>query len=221
MAKDKRRNGNFDPTRVLTGSGAGQSRLSFPPNSVIYAQGSHADAMFYVESGHVKISNISPSGKEAVIAIREPGEFFGTRCLVGKRHASATALTACSVVRVTTPTLIRLLREEPDFAVTFATYLVQRSVGDQDNLVDHLTNPAEKRLARALLRLAGDANGESGYPLTIPTPINQGILANMIGTTRPRVSVFMNKFKRQGFIEYDRKGRVNVRKSLHNTLSPN
>jgi CRP/FNR family transcriptional regulator, cyclic AMP receptor protein len=123
----------------------------------------------------------------------------------------------CSVVRVTTSALIRLLREEPDFAVTFATYLVGQSIQDQENLVDHLTNRAEKRLARALLQLAGHVEGAD--PLPISTPLSQAILANTIGTTRSRVNFFMNNFKRQGFIEYDRDGRVNVRDSLRRAMS--
>jgi CRP/FNR family transcriptional regulator, cyclic AMP receptor protein len=214
MARDKRRKAPFD---VLTGSGPGQSRERFAPPQVIYTQGSTSDAAFYVESGWIKIGIVSPSGKEAVVAIRGPGELFGTRCLVARRTATTTALTPCSLIRVTTAALTRLIREEPDFAVSFAIYLVHQSIDDHENLVDHLTNPAEKRLARALLLLANRGSGSDSR--TIPTPINQGILANMIGTTRPRVSFFMNKFKKQGFIEYDRQGRVNVRSTLRNALA--
>jgi CRP-like cAMP-binding protein len=183
---------------------------------VIYVQDDAADACFYVESGWVKISTLAPNGKEAVIAIRREGEFFGTRCLVAKRTASTTALTACSLVRMTTSALVRLLREEPDFAVMFATYLVGQSINDQESLVDHLTNPAEKRLARALLQLAGHVDGADPQPIS--KPINQGILANMIGTTRSRVNFFMNNFKRQGFIDYDRYGRVHVRDALRQAM---
>lgn len=159
---------------------------------------------------------MSESGKEAVVAIRGPGEFFGTRCLVDRRTGMAAALTACSLIRVTTSALIRLLREEPNFAVMFATYLVKQSIRDQENLVDHLTNPAEKRLARTLLQLANYV--DSGDPRSISTPINQGMLANMIGTTRPRVSFFMNKFRRQGLIEYTRDGGLTVRDGLRRYL---
>jgi CRP/FNR family cyclic AMP-dependent transcriptional regulator len=216
MASDQRRKGLFDPTTVLTGHGSGQSRKRYAPLQVIYVQDDAADACFYVESGWVKISTLAPNGKEAVIAIRREGEFFGTRCLVAKRTASTTALTACSLVRMTTSALVRLLREEPDFAVMFATYLVGQSINDQESLVDHLTNPAEKRLARALLQLAGHVDGADPQPIS--KPINQGILANMIGTTRSRVNFFMNNFKRQGFIDYDRYGRVHVRDALRQAM---
>jgi CRP-like cAMP-binding protein len=127
--------------------------------------------------------------------------------------AAVTALTACSLIRLTTSGLVRMLREKPDFAVAFTTYLVAQSIHDQESLVDHLTNRAEKRLARALLLLTGRGGG------VIATPINQGILASMIGTTRPRISYFMNKFKKQGFIQYDRLGRVNVHNSLRSVLA--
>ena len=217
MAKEKRSKNLFAFEKVLTGHGAGQSREQYPALQDIYVQGGYADACFYIEKGWVKIATVSPNGKEAVVAIRHEGEFVGTRCLISKRTATATALTACSVVRVTTSALIRLLREEPNFAVTFATYLVSQSIQDQESLVDHLTNPAEKRLARALLQLAGHVEGAD--PLPISTPLNQGILASMIGTTRSRVNFFMNNFKRQGFIDFDRYGRVNVRDTLRQAMS--
>jgi CRP/FNR family transcriptional regulator, cyclic AMP receptor protein len=216
MAKDKRRKSAFDPATLLTGRGAGQSRVSFVPDQVVYPQGSHADAMFYVESGRVKISVVSPTGKEAVVGIRREGEFFGARCLIDRRTGTATALTACSLIRVTKSALTRLLREAPDFAVMFATFLVQQSINDQESIVDHLTNPAEKRLARTLLQLATIAEGEGPHPIS--TPISQAVLASMIGTTRSRVSFFMNKFKRQGFLTYDRHGQVSVRNALRSAL---
>jgi CRP/FNR family transcriptional regulator, cyclic AMP receptor protein len=216
MAKDKRKPTNFDPKTLVTGRGAGQSRVTFAPNQVIYTQGDSGDAAYYIESGWVKITSVSPSGKEAVIAIRGEGEFFGTRCLVARRTGTTTTLTACSVIRVTTSALTRLLREEPDFAVMFAKVLVCQSIHDQENLVDHLTNPAEKRLARALLQLANAENEGDLQPIT--TPINQSLLANMVGTTRPRVSFFMNKFKRDGLIDYRRDGGLRVRDGLRKFL---
>ena len=216
MAKEKRSKNLFTLEKILTGHGVGQSREQFAPAQIIYTQGSTSNAMFYVEKGWVKIATVSPNGKEAVVAIRREGDFFGTRCLVAKRMATATALTACSLVRVTTSALVRLLREEPDFAVMFATYLVGQSINDQESLVDHLTNPAEKRLARALLQLAGHVDGADPQPIS--KPINQGILANIIGTTRSRVNFFMNNFKRQGFIDYDRYGRVHVRDALRQAM---
>lgn len=158
--------------------------------------------MFYVESGRVITSAVVPSGKEAVTALRGDGDFFGTRSLVAQqRTATATTLTDCALVRLTKATLIRVLREQPDFAELFTIYLMRQSLQDQENLIDHLTNSAEKRLARVLLQLA-ECGGHS------PTLISQDVLAKMIGTTRSRVSFFMNKFRRQGYIEYNRYGYV-------------
>jgi CRP/FNR family transcriptional regulator, cyclic AMP receptor protein len=209
--------GRFDFRTALTGGDNGESILSFPSGHLIYNQTDPADAAFYVESGHVKIAVVTPSGKEAVVAIRRPGEFFGTRVLIGKRAGFAAALTTCSLIRVATPALIRLLRGNPDFAVAFATHLVGLSVRDQSNIVDYLTNSAEKRLARLLLQLADCADEDEG-PTPISAPLNQSILANMVGTTRSRVSYFMNDFRRRGLIEYDRQGRVRVHHSLRKAV---
>jgi CRP/FNR family transcriptional regulator, cyclic AMP receptor protein len=217
MAKNERtKKDTFDLTTVITGHGAGQSRVRLAPAQIVYAQGGSADAAFYVESGWVKVTSVSANGKEAVVAIRSAGEFFGTRCLVGRRLGTTVALTACSLIRISTAALTRLLRDEPDFAVMFARYLVRQSIKDQENLVDQLTNPADKRLARILLRLVGDAEGDDPRPIS--APINQAILANMIGTTRPRVSHFMNRFKRQGLIEYSRDSNVRVHSGLRRFL---
>jgi CRP-like cAMP-binding protein len=217
MAKEKRAKDASAVEKVLTGHGTGQSRERYASFHNIYAQGDAADACFYIESGRVNISSVSPDGKEAVVAIRREGEFFGTRCLVGQRMGSAMALTDCSVIRVTTSALTQLLREEPDFAVAFAIHLVRQSIGDQENLVDHLTNPAEKRLARVLLQLAQDRSGDGSH--AIPASLSQILLANMVGTTRSRINYFMNNFKRQGFIDYDRQGRVKVRDALRKAMS--
>lgn len=219
MAKNKQRKSTFDPRRLLNGRRSGQSRVAFAPDQVIYTQGDPADAMFYVESGRVKIAVVSPSGKEAVVGIRSEGTFFGTRCLVASRIGTATALTICSLIRVTRSALTRLLREEPDFAVMFATDLVLQSIHDQESIVDHLTNPAEKRLVRTLLQLANAVDGDGGVSYPISTPINHAVLAKMIGTTRPRVSFFLNKFRKQGFIAYDRNGQISVRNSLRSLLA--
>jgi CRP/FNR family transcriptional regulator, cyclic AMP receptor protein len=217
MAKEGPATERFDFRTALTGRDNGESILSFPSGQLIYSQTDPADAAFYVESGHVKIAVGTPSGKEAVVAIRRPGEFFGTRGLVGKRTGFAAALTACSLIRITMPALIRLLRGNPDFAVAFATHLVDQSVRDQSNIVDYLTNSAEKRLARLLLQLAECADDGEG-PSPILAPLNQSILANMVGTTRSRVSYFMNDFRRRGLIEYDRQGRVRVHNSLRKSV---
>jgi len=219
LARDKRKKSGFDLLKLLARRNVGQSRISFGPNQQVYAQGDAPDGAFYVEKGQVKIGVVSASGKEAVVGIRREGQFFGTRCLIGRRTGSATTLTPCSLIRLPTPAVLRLLREEPDFAVMFATYLVHQSINDQESLVDHLTNPAEKRLARTLLQLANATEGEEPY--LISTPVNQAVLANMIGTTRSRVSFFMNKFKRQGLIAYDRSGHLSVRSSLRTALLEN
>jgi CRP/FNR family transcriptional regulator, cyclic AMP receptor protein len=216
-AKGKQRRDPFDLEKTLSGHGVGQSRLRFAAGQLIYTQGGQGEAAFYIKSGWVKISSVSPNGKEAVVAIRGAGEYFGTRCLVTQRMGTAAALSACDLVRVTTAALTRLLRENPDFAVIFATYLVRQSIKDQETLVHYLTNPAEKRLARVLLQLADNVEGSDAQP--VRTPINQAMLANMIGTTRPRVSFFMNKFKRQGFVEYDREGHLSVRGGLRKFLA--
>lgn len=217
VAKHGPGTGPFDFRTTLTGREDGESVLSFPSGHLIYSQGDPADAAFYVESGHVKIAAASPSGKEAVVAIRRPGEFFGTRCLVRKRVGFASALTACSLIRLSLPALVRLLRSNPDFAVAFATHLVDQSVRDQSSIVDYLTNSAEKRLAGILLQLADCAEDAEG-PSPISTPVNQSFLANMVGTTRSRVSYFMNDFRRRGLIEYDRQGRIRVHHSLRKAV---
>ena len=212
-AKSKRA---LDPGAALTGHASGQSRLQFPAQHIIYSQGGKADALFYIESGLVKISVVVPSGKEAVVGIRRERDLFGTRCLVGQRMGTATALTATSLIRVTTSAVTRLLREEPDFAVNFAIHLLHQSIYDQENLVDQLTNSAERRLARTLLQLADFSNHDVS---PIPAQINQTLLAEMVGTTRSRINFFMNKFKRQALIEYDRHGGISVRNSLLDLLT--
>ncbi len=213
VAKDKQRRETFDPAKFLTGHGAGQSRIQFAPHHVIFAQGDRADALFLIESGWVKITYVSPSGKEMVIALRGDGKFVGTRSLILRhRTATVTTLTGCSLIRVTTSALIDLLREEPDFAEMFTTYLVRQSLRGQVNLISQLHNSAERRLARVLLQLASYAPGPDPQPVSMH--INQADLANMIGTTRSRVSFFLNKFKRQGFIEYDHDGHLSVRGAL-------
>jgi CRP/FNR family transcriptional regulator, cyclic AMP receptor protein len=216
MAKAKRGKKRFDPGSVLTGRGPGQARGRFAPGDAVYTQGDAADSVFFVESGWVKMATLAAGGKEAVVALRGPGEFCGSRSLLGvPRSSTATALTDCTVVQVTRRALIRLLRQMPDFAEMYTTYLVRQGMHDQQNVVDHLTHSAEQRLARMLLRLADNGLGES----SIPTKISQALFAQMVGTTRPRISFFMSRFRRQGFIEYGRDGRVRVHNSLRNALA--
>jgi CRP/FNR family transcriptional regulator, cyclic AMP receptor protein len=216
MAKAKRGKKRFDPGSVLTGRGPGQARCRFAPGDAVYSQGDPAESIFFVESGWIKMATRAAGGKQAVVALRGPGDFCGSRSLLGvPRSSTATALTDCTVVRVTRPALIRLLREVPDFAEMYATYLVRQGMHDQQNVVDHLTHPAEQRLARMLLRLADNGRGDNA----IPTKISQAVFAQMVGTTRSRVSVFMGRFKRQGFIDYGGDGRVKVHETLRNALT--
>ena len=219
MALERRSGGKPEPQRCLTGRGPGQSRLRFAPSNVVCAQGDISDALHYIEQGWIKMSVGAPNGKEAVISLRGPGEFFSSRCLIGRHQhlATVTTLTECTLVRTGSAALRRLIREEPDFAEFFSIYLVRQGLRDQLRLVDQLTDDSERRLARALLRLAGDR--VSDQPQPISAPLSQTDLASMIGTTRSRVSHFMNKFRRLGYISYDRQGYVTVRGELAKTLT--
>ncbi len=152
-----------------------------------------------------------------MVSVRAEGDFVGTRALIARRRGfSATALTECSMVRVTASAIVRLLREEPDFAEMFATYLIRQSIRDQQNLAVQLTDSSERRLAGALLRLASNGGGQKSQPIALR--VSQADLANMIGTTRSRVSSFMNKFRKQGFIDYNRRGDVTVHRALSKAL---
>lgn len=204
-------------TRVLTGSRPGQSRQRLAPGAIVYAQGGAADAVFYLESGRVKMSVVAANGKEVLFALRGPGEIFGMRSLIAQRRsATAITLTECSLVRITPSSLNRMLHEEPGFAELLVTHLVRQHLRDQGTIIDQLTNPSEKRLARVLLQLGDRPGGDASQSISIP--VNQADLASMIGTTRSRVSFFMNKFRRNGFIEYDRQGHLDVRDSLREVL---
>ncbi len=214
MTAESRDTELFDPRPFLNGHGAGQSRLQLGPEQIIFMQGDAADALFYLERGWIKISVVALNGKEAVVALAGEGELFGTRCLIKNhpRMGTATTLTDCTLIRVATAAVIRMLREDPDFAEMFAIYLVQQSIRREQDIVDHLTNASERRLARSLLRLANDCRSVKSQ--LVSTRVTQAVLANMIGTTRSRVSFFMNKFRRQGFVEYDRHGQVTVHDAL-------
>jgi CRP/FNR family cyclic AMP-dependent transcriptional regulator len=215
LAKPRRRRNVFDPRVVLTGRGHGQVRKRFPAGQVIYSQGDPPDAAFFVESGSIKVSTVVRNGREAVLALPGPGDFFGVRCLLGApRTATATALTDSSLVRITAAALFRMVREVPDFAEMFAMFLVQRCADDQERLISHLTHSAEQRPAYTLLRLASSSREDRALPI----PISQSLFAKMIGTTRSRVSFFMNRFKRKGFIEYGHDGRIRVHQSLRSAV---
>lgn len=202
-------------SRFLTGRGPGQSRVQLPTNGVLWSQGDPADGAYYVENGLVKVASVSAGGREGVIALHGDGALFGMRCLVeARRVATVTTLTACSLVHIRTATLIRMVREQPDFAEMLVRDLVHRAMHGDEAVLDQLTRTSEQRLARTLLRLAKLRQGS--HRAMIAAPINQAVLADMIGTTRSRVSHFMNKFRRSGLIEYDRRGYITVHRTLRN-----
>lgn len=206
----------FDPNAFLSVVSAGKTFKEYRDKQSIYKQGDAADAVFYVETGKVQLTVLSDAGKEAVIALLEPGSFFGEGCLAGQplRMASATALERPKVVRVERKTMIRLLHEKPTFAESFMTYLLSRNIRIEEDLVDQLFNSSEKRLARILLLLA--RYGKEAKPEPVVSKVSQETLAAMIGTTRARVSYFMNKFRKLGFIEYN--GGLHVHGSLLNVV---
>ena len=206
------RTANVDAQLFLAKVGQGKTSLVFPKKLTIFLQGDAAEAVFYIEAGKVKLTVVSQQGKEAVIAIVERGAFFGESCLAGQtiRTMTATAVEECNLVRIDKEAMGRVLHEEPAFTELFMGYLLARTIRIEEDLVDHLFNSSEKRLARALLLLAHF--GKDGQPETVITKISQETLAEMIGTTRSRVSFFMNKFRKLGFIDYN--GEVHVHSSL-------
>ena len=190
----------------------GRSQIDLHKDGIIFAQGDPADAVFYIQAGKIKITVTSEQGKQAVVAILGAGEFFGEGCLSGQplRLATASALGEAEVVRVQKGEMVRVLHAEPTFTEMFMAYLLTRNSRVEEDLVDQLFNSSEKRLARTLLVLANF--GKDGAPQPITTKISQETLADIIGTTRPRVSFFMNKFRKLGFIEYN--GDLKVNSSL-------
>ncbi len=189
---------------------------TFHEDQSVFSQGDRADTIFYILKGKVKITVISEQGKEAVVAIHGPDEFFGEGCLTGQpvRMASAIAMTECEIVPFDKAELIRILHEDPGFSEMFIEHLLARTVRVEADLVDQLFNSSEKRLARTLLLLANI--GKDGHPEPILAKISQETLAEMIGTTRSRVNFFMNKFRKLGFIEYN--GNLKVHSSLLNVI---
>ncbi|HEV2231997.1 MAG TPA: Crp/Fnr family transcriptional regulator [Terriglobia bacterium] len=206
----------FDPKAFLSMVGAGKTFKEYRDKKSIYKQGDAADAVFYIETGKVQLTVLSDAGKEAVIALLEQGSFFGEGCMAGQplRMATATAIEKSMVVRVDKKVMIRLLHEKPAFAESFMTYLLSRNIRIEEDLVDQLFNSSEKRLARILLLLA--RYGKEAKPEPVLSKVSQETLAAMIGTTRARVSYFMNKFRKLGFIEYN--GGLHVHGSLLNIV---
>jgi CRP/FNR family transcriptional regulator, cyclic AMP receptor protein len=206
-------NATFDPQIFLSLVGGGQSVTTYMERQRVFTQGDPADALFYIHKGRVKLTVVSQQGKEAIVAILESGQFFGEGCLVAQtyRMASATAMDQCSIARLEKQVVVEKLREEPTFSALFISYLLGRNLRMESDLVDQLFNSSEKRLARLLLLLANF--GKEGKPELVIPNISQETLADMIGTTRSRVSSFMNKFRRLGFIDYSSDGL-----SVHNSL---
>lgn len=195
----------------------GEKAVAYQKGQAVFSQGEEADAVFYIGTGRVKLSVVSSAGKEAVIGIFGAGDFFGEGCLTGQslRTLTAVAVCECSIVRLEKAAVVRLLREEPWFSGLFISYLLSRNARVEEDLIDHLLNSSEKRLARLLLLLANF--GKGGHPEPISIHITHETLAEMIGTTRPRVSVFMKQFRERGFISCD--GReVMVNSSLLNVI---
>ena len=206
----------FNPQTFLAKVGHGKTTLQAPKEHLIFSQGDAADAVFYVRAGRVKLTVLSRQGKVAVVGILNHGSFFGEGCLVGQmaRMATATALDESTIVRIEKAAMIRVLHDESSFSELFMAYLLSRNVRIQADLVDHLFNSTEKRLARILLLLAH--YGKEGKPEPVIPKISQDTLADMVGTTRSRVSFFLNRFRKLGFIQYN--GRMEVHSSLLNIV---
>jgi CRP/FNR family transcriptional regulator, cyclic AMP receptor protein len=206
----------FDAKVFLAKVGAGKQVLEFHKNQHVFEQGDVADAVFYIQKGRVKLTVLSEHGKEAVVAILDPGQFFGEGCMNGHplRIATTTAMENCVITSITKAAMIAALHDEPTFSEMFMAYLLTRNSRIEEDLIDQLFNSSEKRLARLLLLLANFGKEDSPQPI-IPN-ISQETLAEMIGTTRSRVSFFMNKFRKLGLISYN--GKIEVNSSLLNAV---
>jgi len=207
----------FDAAAFLASAGLGRRTLQLAPKDAFFSQGDPADAVFYLQKGRAKVTVVSAEGKEATIALVPAGDFVGEGALAavaGQRLSTATALTACTALKIGRDEMIRALHEERSFSELFIRFLLERSMRVQADLVDQLFNSSEKRLARILLLMA--EFGKPGDPEQYIPKISQETLAEMIGTTRSRVSFFMNRFRKMGFIEYN--GRIKVHRSLLNVV---
>jgi CRP-like cAMP-binding protein len=211
----------FDPPRprrlvLLTKANAGRTNAQYRADEHIFDQADPATAVFYIREGKVKLTVLSKQGKKAVVAILKEGDFFGEGCLAGQtvRMATAVAISECSIIKLAKAALVRLLHEEPRFSDLFLTHLLSRNIKIEEDLVDQLFNSSEKRLARVLLLLANFA--KEGPPQTVIPKISQETLAEIVGTTRPRVNFFMNRFRKLGFLDYN--GGLHVHSSLLNVV---
>jgi CRP-like cAMP-binding protein len=207
----------FDSATFLANAGLGRTIVELKPNETFFCQGDAADSVFYLQKGRAKVTVVSQKGKEATITLLSDGEFVGEGSLAtiaGLRLSTATAMNTCIALKISRSEMIRVMHDEPAFADLFLKFLLVRSMRTQADLVDQLFNSSEKRLARILLLMA--EFGKPGEPETFIPPITQETLADMIGTTRSRVSFFMNRFRKLGFISYN--GRIQVHKSLLNVV---
>ena len=207
----------FDAPVFLAEAGLGRRIVQLKPRQAFFSQGGSADSIFYLQSGRAKLTVVSKKGKEATITLFSVGDFVGEESLAtvgGLRLATATAITACTALKINREEMVRVMHEEHSFSDLFVKFLLARSMRTQADLVDQLFNSSEKRLARILLLLA--EFGKPGEPEPLIPEITQETLADMIGTTRSRVSFFMNRFRKLGFIEYN--GRIKVHKSLLNVV---
>ncbi|HLJ89937.1 MAG TPA: Crp/Fnr family transcriptional regulator [Candidatus Angelobacter sp.] len=207
----------FQPAEFLAKTGLGRTIVNLRKNQTVFSQGDSANAVFYVQKGRIKLTVISKRGKEATIALLGGGSFLGEECIAAiqpQRMTTATAIVPTILLRIERKEMARVLHEEKLFSELFVAYLLGRNIRIQEDLVDQLFNSSEKRLARALLLLA--QFGKDGAPETVIPKISQEVLAEMIGTTRSRVSFFMNRFRKLGFIEYN--GTLSVHSSLLNVI---
>src|ERR1700733_1208169 len=211
------RKSEFNPVTYLANTGAGRRLIRYRPKAAIFIQGGLADFVFYLHSGRAKLTVVSKRGKEATVTLLAPGDFVGEESLAGtkkSRMATACTITTCVAMKIDKLEMVRVLHEEPACADFFLKFMLDKGMRTQADLIDQLFNSSERRLARILLLMAD--YGKSGEPETLIPPITQETLAEMIGTTRSRVSFFMNRFRKLGYIEY--KDRIRVNKSLLNVV---
>jgi len=217
LSTPRRKRLAFEPEAFLAKAGLGRTIVELKKNQTIFSQGDSANAVFYVRKGRMKLTVISKRGKEATIALLGAGNFLGEECIAAiqpQRMATATAITPVVLLRIERKEMVRVLHEEKLLSEIFVAYLLSRNARMQEDLVDQLFNSSEKRLARALLLLA--QFGKDGTPETVIPKVSQETLAEMVGTTRSRVSFFMNRFRKLGFIEYN--GHLSVHSSLLNII---
>ncbi len=216
MLPQKKKEEFFDPKIFLASAGKGRTLADHKKNHAIFVQGDAADALFYIQKGKIKLTVVSKQGKEAVVALLGAGDFFGEGCLAGQsvRMASASSMSDCSILRMEKAVVIRLLHDQPAFSELLLHHLLSRNIRIEEDLVDQLFNSSEKRLARVLLLLANF--GKEGKPELVIPKISQETLAEIVGTTRSRVSFFMNRFRKMGFIRYN--GQFDSGLEVHSSL---